>query len=563
MERVRESRKSLSRVVALLLGLVGVSLCAVGLAPGCLPSAGCRAIGMAASASAGAQDFRALQVWPDRSVGVSSGVLEGSTAYADTRVFPFGVYTTPDDEVVYGRTYLHFPLDVFPPGTDIQRATLHVYVDGASGAGEATLGAYRVIDPADRNPWEETGWTGDPGTWPEVLRSPVAITTARFGAVTPGQPASTPSPSATPPIAPTPTLTATEVSRSFSRPAGHGLVQGQSAVLSIGPQSAEVGVGSTTTVDVRIDDVTDLDYVDLCIVFDPLLLEVVDADPDMAGVQVAPGSFLGPDSTDENDVDLEAGEIYLYQVASEGPVSGSGMLAMITFRGKAAGTSSVSFDEDWADLADAEGEDIEVEFQHGSLTVTGVQASTSTPSPTSTSSTSPLPTATRSGSPLLTPTPGPTPTPSSTPTPGPTSTPGPSPTPQVSPTPVLPADVPVISLGQVPGTWLTWDVTALMRAWMARQVADEGLALAPAPDPDADPEAAGDLLVARWLAVDDPATRPYLIVEFEVLPVTPTPVPVLPPAGGDAGRGAMGVVLVGAALVVLGMRWTVVHGERG
>jgi hypothetical protein len=119
----------------------------------------------------------------------------------------------------------------------------------------------------------------------------------------------------------------------------------------------------------------------------------------------------------------------------------------------------------------------------------------------------------------------------------------------------------VVSLGQVSETWLTWDVTALVRAWLARQVADEGLALAPAPDPDADPETAGDLFVARWLAVDDPATRPYLIVEFEVQPVTPTPAPVLPPAGGDAGWGAVGVVLVGAALVVLGMRWTVVHRE--
>ena len=122
-----------------------------------------------------------------------------------------------------------------------------------------------------------------------------------------------------------------------------------------------------------------------------------------------------------------------------------------------------------------------------------------------------------------------------------------------------------MALGQVSETWLTWDVTALMRAWVARQVADEGLALAPAPDPDADPETAGDLLVARWLEVNDPATRPYLIVEFEVLPVTPTPVPVLPPAGGGAEWGAVGAVLVGVALVVLGlgMRWTVVHREPG
>ena len=106
--------------------------------------------------------------------------------------------------------------------------------------------------------------------------------------------------------------------------------------------------------------------------------------------------------------------------------------------------------------------------------------------------------------------------------------PTPSPT-QSSPPPAL---APGANLGPVTGRWLTWDVTALTRAWLAGEVPDDGLALAPAPEPDADPETAGDLIVARWLAVDDPATRPYLIVESEVQPVTPTPAPVLPPAGG-------------------------------
>jgi len=96
-----------------------------------------------------------------------------------------------------------------------------------------------------------------------------------------------------------------------------------------------------------------------------------------------------------------------------------------------------------------------------------------------------------------------------------------------------------------------------MRACLAGEVSDDGLALAPAPDPNADPETAGDLLVARWLAADDPATRPYLIAEFRVHPVTPTPtstpVPVLPSAGGSVGWGAVGLLLIGAALLILGL----------
>jgi hypothetical protein len=111
-----------------------------------------------------------------------------------------------------------------------------------------------------------------------------------------------------------------------------------------------------------------------------------------------------------------------------------------------------------------------------------------------------------------------------------------------------------VVLGQVTGTWLTWDVTALMRAWLEGEVPDDGLALAAAPRPDADPETAGNLLVARQLTADDPETRPHLIVEIEVNPVTPTPTPapVLPPAGRDDGWGAVGLLLIGAALLILG-----------
>jgi len=311
--------RKLPSCVAFLLGLTGASLCLFG---PMLP--------------VGAQNSRVLQVWPDRSIGVTSGLFEGSTAHAAAQILPFGVHRTSAGEVVRAHTYLHFPLDVFPPGTEILRATLYVYVDGSSGTGEATFGVYRVLDP-----WGEESWNSDPAAWPTLLTSPIAATAARFDVLTSALPVSTSTP-------------------------------------------------------------------------------------------------------------------------------------------------------------------------------------TAASSPTLTPPTSPLPT----------------------------------------PTPYYPASTtPVVSLGQVAGTWLTWDVTALMRAWLAEEVPDYGLALAPAPEPDADPETAGDLLVARWLAADDPNTRPYLIAEFKVHPVTPTPtstptatpVPVLPSAGSPVGRWAAGLLLVGAALLILGL----------
>jgi hypothetical protein len=363
------SRKLLSGVVVLLLGLAGVLLCLV-----LNLSLNLNLSGPAWPVEA--QDFRVMQVWPDHSVGITSGLLEGSTAPTATQVLPFGVYRTAEGDVVRGRTYLHFPLDVFPPGTEIVRATLYVYVDSGSDAGEATLGVYRALEP-----WGEVDWGSDPATWPALLSSPVAVTTARFDVMTPTLPVSV--------------------------------------------------VVSTAT----------------------------------------PTSTLAPTAT---------------------PTPGAAL------------------------------------------------------------------------TPTLTP----------TPTPAPISTPlaWPSPTPTLSPA----LTVPVVLLRQVTGTWLTWDVTVLVRAWLADEAPDDGLALAPAPGLDVAPDAAGGLLLARWLTAADADTKPYFIAEFEVHPVTPTPVPtptpptsplstpastpapILPPAGSPVGWGAAGLLLVvmGEALLALGLtRW--------
>jgi len=491
---------------------------------------------------------RTLQLWPDRAAGVTSGLLEGMLAHADPQVLPCGVHRISAGDVVRARTYLHFPLDLFPPGTEVLRATLYVYVDGVSDAGEATFGAYRVLEP-----WEEEGWGDDPTTWPALLTVPIATTEARFDVVTPTLPLSTPTPTSTP------ALTATDTSALFSRPAGHGLLQGTKVIVD--PPGSQVALGATTVVNIRVENVTDLYSADVCLKFKPAVLEVVDADPGTDDVvEIQPGTFLGLDSTVvDNFVDEETGEIYFSQEASGTSVSGSGALAMVTFQGKAVGNSDLNFDEAYVFLEDYGGGQITAGLQNGSITVVRQDEPTPTPTPTST--------------PTSTSTPGPTPTPTHTPTPGPspTSTPGPTPTsptsplatpiPTPTPTPTLipslSPTMPVVALQQGAGTWLTWDLTALMRAWQAGEVPNHGLALAPAPDPDADPETAGDLLVARWLAADDPATRPYLIVEFEVHPVTPTPaatlVPVLPHAGGPVEWGAVGLLLVGVALLALGL----------
>ncbi|MEE8391937.1 MAG: hypothetical protein V3S14_14225, partial [Anaerolineae bacterium] len=163
-----------ARAVAFLLGSAGALLC---LALTCI------LVGL--MPSAGAQGFRSLQVWPDRSIGVASGLLEDATVHVDAQVLPLGAYRTPEGDVVHARTYLRFPLDVFPPGTEILHATLYMYVDSGTGEGEVTLGVYRALEP-----WGgvDAGWGSDPGDWPALLTLPLAATTVRFDAVTPTLP---------------------------------------------------------------------------------------------------------------------------------------------------------------------------------------------------------------------------------------------------------------------------------------------------------------------------------------------------------------------------------------
>jgi len=147
--------------------------------------------------SAQAHDLRVLQVWPDRHAGVTSVLLEGSTTYTTTSTLPLGVHRHHGGDVAWARTYLHFPMNVFPAGTDIRQATLHMYIDSASGSGETEAGIYRVLEP-----WEKAIWTSDPATWPALLPSPISVAKVRCEMVT--APLTVPTPVMTPTPSPFP-----------------------------------------------------------------------------------------------------------------------------------------------------------------------------------------------------------------------------------------------------------------------------------------------------------------------------------------------------------------------
>lgn len=123
------------------------------------------------------------------------------------------------------------------------------------------------------------------------------------------------------------------------------IVEAAGATLSLSPASISSGNGEVFTVNIIINTSSSpIDGVDiLSLRFNPSILQVVDDNPSISGVQITPGSLLPV--TALNSVDNTDGTIQFSAVTSEGKTySGSGTLATIHFRPISGGTSSVKFD---------------------------------------------------------------------------------------------------------------------------------------------------------------------------------------------------------------------------
>ena len=204
----------------------------------------------------------------------------------------------------------------------------------------------------------------------------------------------------------------------FSPPAAVAAVQNTNVVIRIQPATQQLNVDDFGNFQIWIDNVTDLFGAEISLQFDPRIIQVQDADPDKEGVQIQPGNFLSPDFVQAKQADNATGVILytVVQTAPTAPASGNGVLATITFRAIAQGTSALNFIT--VKLSDPNGQPIQAAPQPGQVVVGSGQGE---------------PTA--SFTPTSTPIPG-QPTPTFTPLP-PTNTPAPTVTP-IIPTPTLP-----------------------------------------------------------------------------------------------------------------------------
>jgi hypothetical protein len=250
-------------------------------------------------------------------------------------------------------------------------------------------------------------------------------------------PSPTPTPSGTPPAltvtptrtrTPTPTPTRPRIVMAYLPLLARNLVNVVPKIVVV-PADQRIQVGETTTVEVRITNVEDLFAVDVQVGFDPAVLEVVDANPDLNGIQIDPGTFPDPNDGGAiiNQADNAAGRVtYVVTIFRPNPpVKGSGPLLFITFRGKAAGDSPITIRR--AVLSDPDASSIAAAVNNGIIRVGALPTATPTrtlsPTPTITPG---GPTLTRTptitpGGPTLTSTPHapvPTPTPTEKPAPG-------------------------------------------------------------------------------------------------------------------------------------------------
>jgi hypothetical protein len=141
------------------------------------------------------------------------------------------------------------------------------------------------------------------------------------------------------------------------------------AMLKIAPQTLKVRVGQKTTVDLAIDQVSELYGAQIQLRFDPEVLEVVDANLEQEGIQIEPGSFPIPDFVVQNTANNQTGivDYAATQLPPNKPASGTGVIARITFQAKKAATSQIQFGQFL--LADTKGSNIQAIPQHGQVRV--------------------------------------------------------------------------------------------------------------------------------------------------------------------------------------------------
>jgi len=134
-------------------------------------------------------------------------------------------------------------------------------------------------------------------------------------------------------------------------------------------EPAEVAPGSSVQVAVSVREIKDLYAVDFTLEFDPAVVQLVDADENLPGIQAGLGTFLDPGLLLTNEADNQSGEYHfvMSQYNPSQPKSGDGNIVVLTFQGISAGESPIRITN--VELLDGEIKAIEAQVTDSTIKV--------------------------------------------------------------------------------------------------------------------------------------------------------------------------------------------------
>jgi hypothetical protein len=115
--------------------------------------------------------------------------------------------------------------------------------------------------------------------------------------------------------------------------------------LRLSVQEKSPVIGQEINVDVLVENAPAIFGADVQLIFDPAMLQVVDADNELDGTQPAPGDFIDPQQSFflQDQADNQAGSIdyALTLVHPALAVQGDGLLTRVTFQAKMEGQTTI------------------------------------------------------------------------------------------------------------------------------------------------------------------------------------------------------------------------------
>ena len=154
-----------------------------------------------------------------------------------------------------------------------------------------------------------------------------------------------------------------------TRPGLPVMAQESRATLRPDPLNLELRPGSQGTLKVVVENVHGLYGLEFHLLFDPQVVEVVDADPDQAGIQIEPSAIWKNGFVAVNRVDARSGRIDFAAtlLRPAAPISGDRTMAVIRFVGAKVGVSALRIES--GILSTGEAERITFAWQAGSIGV--------------------------------------------------------------------------------------------------------------------------------------------------------------------------------------------------